>query len=372
MQRIFHTPEGVRDIYGRECSQKHQLKERIRRVFQGYGYQEIETPVFEYFEVFSREVGTVPSRELYKFFDREGNTLVLRPDFTPSVSRACAAHFQPDQEAVTLFYSGQTLINSSSYQGRLKEMTQMGVERIGDDSPEADAELLAMTIECLLAAGLREFQVSVGQVDYFKSLLKEAGLSQEDEEELRSLISEKNDFGVEELVQRTQLSSELSRAFVELPHLFGGKEILQRARALTGNSEAVRAVDRLERIIEILKLYGYEKYISFDFGMVSKIQYYTGVIFQAYTYGTGEPMVKGGRYNELLKHFGKPAASIGFVIVVDSLLLALSRQKLADFREEEPYVLTYTEETLEEAVVRAQRLRKEGRCVALRKEKEGC
>lgn len=370
MQRIFHTPEGVRDIYSRECSEKHELKNRIRKVFQGYGYQEIETPTFEYFEVFSREVGTVPSRDLYKFFDREGNTLVLRPDFTPSVSRACATYFSPEQEPVTLFYTGQAFVNSSSYQGRLKETTQMGVERMGDDSTEADAELLAMTIECLLASGLREFQVSVGQVDYFKSLLAEADLEKEDEEQLRSLISEKNYFGVEELVGKKKLSPELSRVFEELPHLFGTREVLDKARQLTGNPSAVQAVERLEKIYEILKLYGYEKYVSFDFGMVSRIQYYTGIIFQAYTYGTGEPLVKGGRYNELLKHFGTPAASIGFVIVVDSLLLALSRQKIETFREEAPYILTYTEETFEETVVKAQRLRKEGRPVALRKKEE--
>ena len=372
MQRIFHTPEGVRDIYSRECSQKHQLQDRIRKVFQGYGYEEIETPTFEYFEVFSREVGTVPSRDLYKFFDREGNTLVLRPDFTPSVSRACATYFSPEKEVVTLSYTGQTFVNSSSYQGRLKETTQMGVERIGDDSPEADAELLAMTVECLLASGLREFQVSVGQVDYFKSLLEEAELDEEAEERLRELIAEKNYFGVEELVEGQNLNQDLSAALQQIPHLFGSREVLDRARSLTDNPMAVQAVERLEKIYEIMKIYGYEKYISFDFGMVSKIQYYTGIIFQAYTYGTGEPLVKGGRYNNLLKHFGTPAASIGFVIVVDSLLTALSRQKIETFQEEEPYVLTYTEDMLEEAVVKAQRLRKEGRRVALRKVKEGC
>lgn len=372
MQRIFHTPEGVRDIYSRECSQKHQLQDRIRKVFQGYGYEEIEPPTFEYFEVFSREVGTVPSRDLYKFFDREGNTLVLRPDFTPSVSRACATYFSPEKEVVTLSYTGQTFVNSSSYQGRLKETTQMGVERIGDDSPEADAELLAMTVECLLASGLREFQVSVGQVDYFKSLLGEAELDEEAEERLRELIAEKNYFGVEELVEGQNLNQDLSAALQQIPHLFGSREVLDRARSLTDNPMAVQAVKRLEKIYEIMKIYGYEKYISFDFGMVSKIQYYTGIIFQAYTYGTGEPLVKGGRYNNLLKHFGTPAASIGFVIVVDSLLTALSRQKIETFQEEEPYVLTYTEDMLEEAVVKAQRLRKEGRRVALRKVKEGC
>lgn len=372
MQRIFHTPEGVRDIYNGECSQKHHLQTEIRKVFDSYGYEEIETPSFEYFEVFSREVGTIPSKDLYKFFDREGNTLVLRPDFTPSVSRACATYFNPEHQVITLSYTGNTFINNSSYQGRLKETTQMGVERIGDDSAEADAELLAMTVECLLKAGLKEFQVSVGQVDYFKSLLQDANLDIEEEENLRSLISQKNYFGVEDLVRSQNIPESLKKAFLELPHLFGSSEILQKARSLTDNICAIKAVERLEEIYEILKIYGYEKYVSFDFGMLSKFQYYTGIIFQAYTYGTGEPVVKGGRYNNLLKHFGKPAASIGFGITVDNLLMALSRQKISLPEKKAPVILTYTEANRREAILEAQKLRSEGTAVALRREKEDC
>ena len=372
MQRIFHTPEGVRDIYNGECSQKHHLQTEIRKVFDSYGYEEIETPSFEYFEVFSREVGTIPSKDLYKFFDREGNTLVLRPDFTPSVSRACATYFNPEHQVITLSYTGNTFINKSSYQGRLKETTQMGVERIGDDSAEADAELLAMTVECLLKAGLKEFQVSVGQVDYFKSLLQDANLDIEEEENLRSLISQKNYFGVEDLVRSQNIPESLEKAFLELPHLFGSSEVLQKARSLTDNICAIKAVERLEEIYEILKIYGYEKYVSFDFGMLSKFQYYTGIIFQAYTYGTGEPVVKGGRYNNLLKHFGKPAASIGFGITVDNLLMALSRQKISLPEKKAPVILTYTEANRREAILEAQKLRNEGTAVALRREKEDC
>ena len=372
MQRIFHTPEGVRDIYNGECSQKHHLQTEIRKVFDTYGYEEIETPSFEYFEVFSREVGTIPSKDLYKFFDRVGNTLVLRPDFTPSVSRACATYFNPEHQVITLSYTGNTFINNSSYQGRLKETTQMGVERIGDDSAEADAELLAMTVECLLKAGLKEFQVSVGQVDYFKSLLQDANLDIEEEENLRSLISQKNYFGVEDLVRSQNIPESLEKAFLELPHLFGSSEVLQKARSLTDNICAIKAVERLEEIYEILKIYGYEKYVSFDFGMLSKFQYYTGIIFQAYTYGTGEPVVKGGRYNNLLKHFGKPAASIGFGITVDNLLMALSRQKISLPEKKSPVILTYTEANRREAILEAQKLRNEGTAVALRREKEDC
>ena len=370
MQRIFHTPEGVRDIYNGECSQKRALQEKLHHVFHQYGYQDIETPTFEFFEVFSREVGTIPSRELYKFFDREGNTLVLRPDFTPSVSRACATYFSPENEVVSLCYTVNTFINNSSFRGRLKETTQMGVERIGDDSPEADAEILAMTVDCLLAAGLTDFQVSVGQVDYFKSILAQAGMNEEAQEELRALISQKNYFGVEELVQGQKLDPSVAQVFSQLPQMFGSAEVLEKAKTLTDNENALAAVARLEEIYEILKAYGYEKYVTFDFAMLSKYHYYTGIIFQAYTYGTGEPLVKGGRYNELMKHFGKPAASIGFAIVVDSLLLALSRQKINVPGEDDVMILTYKKENRAQAIAQAQKLRAEGKSVALRLEKE--
>lgn len=369
MQRIFHTPEGVRDIYSQECSRKQKLQEKLHRVFHQYGFEDIETPTFEYFEVFSKEVGTIPSRELYKFFDREGNTLVLRPDFTPSVSRACATYFNPEKEVVSLCYTGNTFINNSSFRGRLKETTQMGVERMGDDSPEADAEILAMTVECLLATGLTEFQVSVGQVDYYKAIFAQTGMSQEEEEELRELISQKNYFGVEELVKSKKMDKSLAKVLSQLPQMFGSAEVLEKAKALTDNPQALKAVARLEEIYELLKVYGYEKYITFDFAMLSKYHYYTGIIFQAYTYGTGEPLIKGGRYNQLMKHFGKPAASIGFAIVVDNLLMALSRQKLEMEDPDDVTVITYRKENRIQAIKEAKELRAQGKNVALRPEK---
>ena len=369
MQRIFHTPEGVRDIYSQECSRKQKLQEKLHHVFHQYGFEDIETPTFEYFEVFSKEVGTIPSRELYKFFDREGNTLVLRPDFTPSVSRACATYFNPEKEVVSLCYTGNTFINNSSFRGRLKETTQMGVERMGDDSAEADAEILAMTVECLLAAGLTEFQVSVGQVDYYKAILAQTGMSQEEEEELRELISQKNYFGVEELVKSKHMDKSLAKALSQLPQMFGSAEILEKAKVLTDNPQALKAVARLEEIYELLKVYGYEKYVTFDFSMLSKYHYYTGIIFQAYTYGTGEALIKGGRYNQLMKHFGKPAASIGFAIVVDNLLMALSRQKIEIEEEEGVTVITYRKKNRIQAIQKAKELRAQGKNVALRPEK---
>ena len=324
---ILHTPEGVRDIYGSEFVQKFELQQLLYRVLAGQVYQGIETPTFEFFDVFSREVGTVPSRELYKFFDKEGNTLALRPDMTPSIARAVSKYFH-DETPIRLCYMGNTFINYDKYQGRLKETTQLGAELMGEESVEADVELLSVLIEALKAAGLREFQVSVGQVEFFKALLKEAGIGSEAEESLRRLIADKNRFAAEELLAEYELAGELREAFLEMTTLSGTTEVIEQARALTKNEEALRALARLEAIYEGLKEKGCERYITFDLSMLSKYNYYTGIVFRAYSYGYGEPVAKGGRYDTLLSHFGRQLPAVGFAIVIDQLQRALRNDGL--------------------------------------------
>lgn len=319
---LLHTPEGVRDIYGSEFVQKFELQQLLYRVLAGRGYQGIETPTFEFFDVFSREVGTVPSRELYKFFDKEGNTLVLRPDMTPSIARAVSKYFH-DETPIRLCYMGNTFINYDKYQGRLKETTQMGAELMGDGSVASDVELLSVLIEALQEAGLREFQVSVGQVEFFKALLREAGIGNVAEESLRRLISDKNRFGAEELLSGYEIPEKLRNTFLEMATLTGGEEALKKARSLTENAEALEALSRLQEIYEGLKSKGYERYVTFDLSMLSKYNYYTGIIFHAYSYGYGEPIAKGGRYDNLLSHFGRELPAVGFAIVIDQLQRAL-------------------------------------------------
>ncbi|MCI8373929.1 MAG: ATP phosphoribosyltransferase regulatory subunit [Lachnospiraceae bacterium] len=322
-EQILHTPEGVRDIYGSEFVKKFELQQQLYRLLAAEGYQGIETPTFEFFDVFSKEVGTVPSRELYKFFDREGNTLVLRPDITPSIARAVSKYFH-EETPIRLCYMGNTFINYDKYLGRLKESTQLGAELMGDESARADVEMLSLLIKALQEAGLRKFQVSVGQVMFFKSLLKEAGIDSTTEENLRQLISDKNQFGAEELLSGCDLPNELRQSFLEMTTLSGGVEVLERARELTANEEALLALDRLKEIYEGLRERGLEDYVSFDLGMLSKYHYYTGIIFRAYSYGYGEPLVKGGRYDTLLSHFGRQLPAVGFAIVIDQLMRAAS------------------------------------------------
>ncbi len=327
-EQLLHTPEGVRDIYGSEFVKKFELEHTLFEVMNSYGYQGIETPTFEFFDVFGKEVGTVPSKELYKFFDKEGNTLVLRPDMTPSIARAVSKYFHND-EAIRLCYMGSTFINHDKYQGRLKETTQLGAELMGDGSVKADVELISMLVAALQKAGLKEFQVSLGQVRFFRSLLLEADLDAETEELLRIHISQKNRFAVEELVETLDIPESLKIAFGALADLSGSVEVLEKARSLTDNEMALEAITILEDIYEGLKGCGCEKYVSFDLGMLSKYDYYTGIIFRAYTFGSGEAIVKGGRYDKLLSHFGRKLPAVGFAIVIDQLMLALNRKEEA-------------------------------------------
>ena len=324
-EQLLHTPEGVRDIYGSEFVRKFELQHTLFDVMNSYGYQGIETPTFEFFDVFSKEVGTVPSNELYKFFDKEGNTLVLRPDMTPSIARAVSKYFHGN-DPIRLCYMGSTFINHDKYQGRLKESTQLGAELMGDSSVKADVEMISMLVAALQKAGLKEFQISIGQVQFFRSLLLEADLDPETEDALRFQISKKNIFAVEEILEKAQMPEDLKKAFASLTTLAGSVEVLEKAKRLTDNEKALKAISILEDIYEGLKGCGCEKYVSFDLGMLSKYNYYTGIIFRAYTFGSGEAIVKGGRYDKLLSHFGRKLPAVGFAIVIDQLMLALERK----------------------------------------------
>lgn len=327
-KQLLHTPEGVRDIYGEECARKMAVQEQIRNVFYLYGYQTIETPTFEFFDIFKEERGSVDSKELFKFFDRDNNTLVLRPDMTPSIARCVAKYYMEEQMPVRLSYLESTFVNSTSYKGRLKESTQTGVELIGDDTSDGDAEMIALVIDALKATGLQEFQVELGQVEFYRGLVEEAGMNETTQEQLRVLIENKNYFGVEELLSAQIMREELKDIFLKLPELFGDIEQIRLAKTMTSNPKAQKAIERLERVQEILDGYGLGDYVSYDLGMLSKYTYYTGIIFKAYTYGTGSHIVTGGRYDKLLIQFGKDAPAVGFAIVMDQLMLALSRQKI--------------------------------------------
>ena len=365
-RQLLHTPEGVRDIYNDECEKKLILQDELLKVQKQYGYHPIQTPTFEFFDTFGREIGTTPSKDLYKFFDREGNTLVLRPDITPSIARCAAMYFGEENMPIRLCYMGNTFLNNNSYQGRLKESTQLGVEFIGENSVDADGEIIALVVNNLKAAGLEQFQISIGHADLFRQLMKAADFDAEAEETLRDLILNKNFFGVDEFLERHQVTDDLRSLFSMLGKMYaspkewaGMKEIALRFPGVAD------ALSYLQELYELLEVYDVTKYVSFELGLISSYSYYTGILFSGYTFGSGEPIVKGGRYDGLLSYFGKEAPAIGFALMVDQLLLALERQKIAISAGQEAEIILYTPQQRKIAATTAEELRNAGKIVRL-------
>lgn len=362
----LHTPEGVRDIYNDECEKKHYILDRMRQVIQSYGYRFIETPTFEFFDIFGQEVGTTPSKDLYKFFDREGNTLVLRPDMTPSIARAASKYFPIETEPVRLCYEGNVFINNNSYQGRLKESTQLGVEFIGENSVDADGEIIALVVNNLKAAGLEQFQISIGHADLFRQLMKAADFDAEAEETLRDLILNKNFFGVDEFLERHQVTDDLRSLFSMLGKMYASPKEWAGMNEIALRFPGVAdALSYLQELYELLEVYDVTKYVSFELGLISSYSYYTGILFSGCTFGSGEPIVKGGRYDGLLSYFGKEAPAIGFALMVDQLLLALERQKIAISAGQEAEIILYTPQQRKIAATTAEELRNAGKIVRL-------
>ncbi len=363
--KLLQTPDGVRDTYDVECKRKRKLIEQLHHILELYSYHDIETPTFEFFDIFNRDRGSAPSNEMYKFFDRDNNTLVLRPDITPSIARCVAKYYKDEDLPIRLCYTGNTYTNTRKLQGKLKEVTQIGAELINDDSSAADAEIIATVIDCFISLGIDEFQIEIGQIDYFKGLVAESGISEDEELQIKEYINIKNFFGLEEYLNKLDINDSLKKAFLAFDSLFGGEEMLEEAEKLVTNDTSLTALNRLKKIYKALCYYGYDKYIGFDLSMLNGYNYYTGVIFRGYTYGTGDAVVKGGRYNNLLKQFGKDAPSIGFAFTVEELIMAMSRQNIETEVSYSDTIILYDIENQEPAISLGNKMRAEGKIVEL-------
>ena len=362
---LLHTPDGMRDTYGAEMAKKSEIMRRIRERIRLYGYEEIQTPAIEFYDVFSSEVGTKPVKELYKLLDNEGNLLVLRPDFTPSVARCAAKYFLEEESPIRFTYAGSVFGNTSSLQGKLCETTQMGAELINAPSVYADGEILALLIDSLLQTGLTQFQISVGNVDYFKGICQEAGVDPKTEIQLRDTLSGKNYFAAEELLRSRGFDRRTRDLFLKATRFVNTKEELAQFLTDDIHPQARTAIERLMEISDLMDAYGFSEYLSYDLSLLSKYRYYTGIVFKGYTYGAGEPIASGGRYDGLLSYYGKNAAAIGVMIQLDLVMDALRRQKIGVKTASGTTRIRLGEGEPCEQIRRAMALRNEGCAVVL-------
>ena len=355
----IYTPDGVQDILFDECYAKRELESKIRSTFRAYGYYEVETPTIEFFDVFSSEVEHFPQESMVKFFDQKGRILVLRPDITVPVARVTATKNRDAKLPIKYSYIGNVFRFNEVGGGRQNEFTQAGVELLGDYSSESDAEIIAIAINVLKAAGLENFQIDIGQVEFFKGLAEEAGFTNEDTVKISKLIDRKDIVGVEQIANSYDMSEQLRNLIIKLPGLFGPIEVIEELKKTTGNSRSLAALENIEEVIGILGDYGFTKYISVDFGMLKGLNYDTGILFRGFTHGVGFPILSGGRYDSLTSSFGRDCPATGFSLGINMLMTALEKTQMTFEKPSVDSVICYKKDNRKTAIEIAEALRKQ-------------
>jgi ATP phosphoribosyltransferase regulatory subunit len=323
MPRI-QVPPGVQCFVGDEARQRRRIEEAVVSVFEGWDYEEIIPPLFDYADAFA---GPALGPKTYSFVGRDGSVLALRPDFTSLIAKVAAGRLRDRPAPLRLYYSGEVLRYEPPKAGRQSELFQMGLEHLGGDPAAADAETVAIAAECLDRLGAEGWVLALGHVGVFGGLLAEAGLSPTSLEALRDRVEAKDREGVLALLGRERVAEETVSAVARLTDLAGPIEVLQEAARLFDFCPPARAaVSELFRLTETMAVAGLGPRLVVDLGEVRGLDYYTGVVFRAYASGLGFEVGGGGRYDTLLGRFGRPLPAVGFMLGLDRVALLLEKQ----------------------------------------------
>jgi ATP phosphoribosyltransferase regulatory subunit len=320
-------PKGAKIYLPDEAAQKRRVETELLGVFRKWGYRDIVTSAYEYFDVVSQGTDQELQERMFKMVDREsGRLLALRADVTPQIARIVATRMREEPKPLRLCYLTNVFRYDEPHVGRYREFYQAGVELVGLPNPEGDAELIAMAVEGLLALGLREFQLDVGQADFFRGILEDLALDEANAKELRSALGRKDISALERLVAGLGAPAAAGDLLLALPGLYGRGDVLDRAERLVKNPRSESALANLAEVYRLLTAYGLADSVLLDLGEVSGFDYYSGVHFEAYVSGLGAPLAGGGRYDHMLARFGYDCPSTGFAFEVGRVLLALESQ----------------------------------------------
>ena len=321
---LVQAPAGVQCFVGDEARRRRAIESRVLSVFEGWDYEEIIPPLFDYADVF--EGGALASKT-YSFVGRDGSLLALRPDFTSLLAKIAAGRLLDRPAPMRLYYSGEVLRYEPPKAGRHSELHQMGLEHLGGAGRAADAEVLTIAAECLETLGARGWVLAVGHVGVFGGLAAAAGLVGEDLETLRERVSRRDPDGVAEILRQRGVGGGVADGLVGLTTLGAGPEALEEAgRAFRSCPPAARAVGEVAEVVSALGAAGLGPRLALDLGEVRGLDYYTGLVFRVYAPDLGFEVGAGGRYDSLLARFGRPMPAVGFMLGLDRLEGLLERQ----------------------------------------------
>ncbi|MSM40161.1 MAG: ATP phosphoribosyltransferase regulatory subunit [Geobacter sp.] len=358
-------PKGVADFLPDTADKIGYIQEQIRRVFELWGFRRIITPLLEFEDVLALGIGDELRSRTFRFDDRQsGRLLAIPSDITPQVARIVATRMCQQPFPYRICYHGRVLRHAEIQSGRSREIFQAGVELIGLDSPEADAEMVAMAVEVLQGLGIRDFKMDIGQVEFFRGIMAAAGLDGATARQLKIAIGKKDASAVRELLESIPAPDRVKEAIASLPRLFGGRKVLDEAAGVAVHDRCKRALENIEQVLQVLDVYGVTEYLTIDLGEIRGLDYHTGLTFEGFVSGLGEPVCSGGRYDDLTARYGFPAPATGFAFNILALLAALERQPDVEASTARDFLLFNAADDRREALRIAKCLRTMGYSVA--------
>ena len=358
-------PRGARLYLPDEAARKRHVESRLFDVFRRWGYREIVTPTFEYADVLARGTDLGVQENMFKLVDREtGRMLALRADITPQIARIVATRLRDEPKPLRLGYVTSIFRYDEPQVSHYREFYQAGVELIGLEKPEAEAEVIAMAVEGLRALGLDRFQLDLGHPDFIRGLLEEIKADAARQEELKDALARKDVSTLERVVGEIAPPAHVGDALCALPALFGDASVLEQAAGHARNERSARALANLSEVYRLLTIYGLADRVLLDLGEVRGFDYYSGTYFEAYVSGFGASVAGGGRYDHMLGRFGYECAAVGFAFDVARVLAVMEAQGVdvalpgPDF-----FIIDFTREKTA-ALSLARRLRDAGASVA--------
>jgi ATP phosphoribosyltransferase regulatory subunit len=257
---------------------------------------------------------------MYRFFDRDGRTLALRADFTIPTARIVGTKLFDRAMPLRFFYIGSVFRYEEPQAGVRREFTQAGIELIGANTADADAEAIALAMTALRAIGLNDFRFTLSNAAYLQATLRGIALDDEDDAILREAIRRKNTPALAQLLDELDIDAPHKRALAELPSRWGGVDVLERAVCV--NDDARAALERLRDVVMRLEQLGLQDFVTLDLAENRGMAYYTGILFEGFVQGLGFAVASGGRYDNLIAHFGHNVPAVGFAIGVERLMMA--------------------------------------------------
>lgn len=334
-------PEGTRDLVGAECRIRKDLIYNVNGVFDKWGYDEVITPTVEYYNTFHYKTQSLREEEIYKFFDNKGRILVLRPDMTVPIARVVATKLKDYKTPIRLKYESNIYRVNESLGGKRNEYTDCGVELIGLDSESSDLEIIITALEVLKAVNVEEYKLEIGDINFFNSALDTLGLTEEVEMKLAELIEKKSLKALEDFLDNINIEEDKKQFFKRLPWLFGGRTVLEECKGFVFNDGMSKSLKYLENLYNNLETLGFGDFITLDLGMVPRLDYYTGIIFRGYVKGVGNTVLSGGRYDNLIKVFGRDEKAVGFSVDINCLIPLV---KESSESRKEKNIITFTKD----------------------------